>query len=77
MLSLIFLLIAIICLLLLVLFLLNRLSLHQHTEVENRELSQLLEKQFLLQEASLEAYRDLLDAACREPGFWEEENADE
>lgn len=77
MLSLIFLLIAIICLLLLVMFLLDRLSLHQYTEAENRELSKLLEKQFLLQEDSLEAYRELLDAACREPGFWESGNGEE
>lgn len=77
MLSLIFLLIAIICLLLLVMFLLDRLSLHQYTEAENRELNQLLEKQFLLQEDSLEAYRELLDAACREPGFWEDGNGKE
>lgn len=77
MLNLIFLLIAIICLLLLVLFLLDRLGFQQRAETENRELHELLEKQFLMQEDSLEAYRELLDAACREKGFWENAATDE
>ena len=77
MLNLIFLLIAIICLLLLVLFLLDRLGFQQCAETENRELHQLLEKQFLMQEDSLDAYRELLDAACREKGFWEDDNREE
>lgn len=77
MLNVIFLLVAIICLLLLVLFLLDRLSIHQHTVAENQELHQLLEKQFLMQEDSLEAYRELLDAACREKGFWEDDSCGE
>lgn len=71
MLNLIFLLIAIICLLLLVLFLLDRLGFQQRTETENHELHQLLGKQFLMQEDTLEAYREMLDVACRERGFWE------
>lgn len=77
MLNLIFLLITIICLLLLVLFLLDRLGFQQRTETENRELHQLLEKQFLMQEDSLDAYRELLEAACREKGFWEDDNCEE
>ena len=77
MLNLIFLLIAIICLLLLVLFLLDRLGFQQRTETENRELHQLLEKQFMMQEDSLDTYRELLDAACREKGFWEDGNSEE
>lgn len=77
MLNLIFLLIAIICLLLLVLFLLDRLGFQQRTEAENYELHQLLEKQFLMQEDSLEAYRKMLDVACREKGFWEDDNCEE
>lgn len=77
MLSLIFLLIAIICLLLLILFLLDRLGFQQRTETENRELHQLLEKQFLMQKDSLEVYREMLDVACREKGFWEDSNCEE
>ena len=77
MLNLIFLLIAIICLLLLVLFLLDRLGFQQRAETESRELHQLIEKQFLMQEDSLEAYRELLDAACREKGFWEDDSSEE
>lgn len=77
MLSLIFLLIAIICLLLLILFLLGRLSDHRYADAENRQIHRLLEEQFLLQEKSLETYREMLDVACREKGFWESGNGEE
>lgn len=77
MLNLIFLLIAIICLLLLILFLLDRLSDHRYADAENCQIHRLLEEQFLLQEKSLETYREMLDVACREKGFWEDEDGDE
>ncbi len=42
-------------------------------EEENERLSHLLEECFWMQNDSLEAYREMLSAACHEGGFWESE----
>jgi len=42
-------------------------------EEENEQLSHLLEECFWMQNDSLEAYREMLSAACHEGGFWERE----
>lgn len=43
-------------------------------EEENERLSHLIEDCFWMQNDSLEAYREILSAACQESGFWENEN---
>lgn len=46
-------------------------------EAENRQLNDLLEDCFLMQSDTLDAYREMLSAACQEEGFWEAEVPEE
>ncbi|WP_304818088.1 hypothetical protein [Faecalibaculum rodentium] len=63
------------CLVLLTVFLLVCYSDYHETKQQNQQLSHALESQFIMRADSLDAYRTMLREACREGGFWEDEDA--